>query len=470
METILTARIVTPFHDGVRFERVTRYLLQLHVYEDTLGAFGPKESHQSGVNAGKDATHAKNYGMLDARTLASTEPFVACNPQNQGTQSTWLPSYTSTSPSKKCRCDSLDPTREELDVLNQRIAKDTSSLSDVRFVDKMDLLKQKIVFLSQKLEDSHQQPLNGYKSDSSRIQRVSYEITHDNAPPSSPATPEASVWNNERNSLASKDSLDLSSPVKRKACGFSSTASDVRGRYALDQLEHLDLGVDAKRRKLLQLDEQDAHIDAHAILSADEADGSLHALLTKVLTDPMGDAQTLSIESNTDGWFKKLDQPIPSAAPKPRAATLPGIEHTKSPWKDHQATHGAPLPSHASSSHVDEITPPTSAHEAHSPVFKTTSPHQAHSPIFKTSAPSQEQIQNNYHEFEERMKRKAAEKAYYAATILGFDGIVSPTDENDKSFERIFLEDGETEGWDEDMDMEMDGLSESIESVRVEEC
>jgi hypothetical protein len=111
------------------------------------------------------------------------------------------------------------------------------------------------------------------------------------------------------------------------------------------------------------------------------------------------------------------------------------------------------LPSDASSSHVDEITPPNSATAQLLPTFQNN------------FVLSQEQIQHNYQEFEERMKRKAAEKAYYAATIPGFDGIVSPTDENDKSFERIFLEDGETGGWESDME----GLSEGMESVCMEE-
>jgi hypothetical protein len=56
----------------------------------------------------------------------------------------------------------------------------------------------------------------------------------------------------------------------------------------------------------------------------------------------------------------------------------------------------------------------------------------------------QEQIQRNYREFEEHQKRKATEKAYYAATIPGFDGVVSPTDMNDKDMERIFLGDSDT--------------------------
>jgi hypothetical protein len=59
-----------------------------------------------------------------------------------------------------------------------------------------------------------------------------------------------------------------------------------------------------------------------------------------------------------------------------------------------------------------------------------------------TSLPllTQEQIQRNYREFVEQQQRKAAERAYYAANIPGFDGVVSPTDVNDKSIERIFIE------------------------------
>jgi hypothetical protein len=85
----------------------------------------------------------------------------------------------------------------------------------------------------------------------------------------------------------------------------------------------------------------------------------------------------------------------------------------------------SPLSSGAYSSPVDNFSPPI-----------TTSAGSSTSPPMLT----QEEIQRNYREFEERQKRKAAERAYYAATISGFDGVVSPTDVCDKSMERIFIE------------------------------
>jgi hypothetical protein len=350
------------------------------------------------------------------------------------------------------RRDSLDPLWEELDLLKIRITKATTSLSDGGSVDEMDLLKRKLVSLDKKLMDLRHRVSSKRDSD---LATLSYKMAHYNAPPSSPATPQAStsIRNNERTFFASNEFLNHPTPVKRKASGSSHSVLENQGRFALDKFEHLDLEVDAKRRKLRQLDDQDEHMDEHTLLIADEVDDSLHGFLTKVTTGPMGEAQTSPTENDIRCWFDKLDRPKAPTAPRPHAATLPGIKHTTFPWKDRQATHGARLPSDASSSHVDEITPPNSATTQLLPTFQNN------------LALSQEQIQHNYQEFEERMKRKAAEKAYYAATIPGFDGIVSPTDENDKSFERIFLEDGETGGWESDME----GLSEGLESVCMEE-
>lgn len=85
-----------------------------------------------------------------------------------------------------------------------------------------------------------------------------------------------------------------------------------------------------------------------------------------------------------------------------------------------------------------------------SAIDNTISPVGAESMHSSESDFNQAQIQRNYWEFEEHIKRKAAEKAYYAATIPDFDGIISPSDipanENDRSFyERVFLQDGVSE-------------------------
>lgn len=79
---------------------------------------------------------------------------------------------------------------------------------------------------------------------------------------------------------------------------------------------------------------------------------------------------------------------------------------------------------------------------------------------------SQEQIQQNYVEFAERAQRKAAEKAYYATTIPNFDGIVSPTDEVDMSFEEVFFDaDSDVESDAEEWTTELEGLSEEMETL-----
>ncbi|CAO2647443.1 Nn.00g083650.m01.CDS01 [Neocucurbitaria sp. VM-36] len=122
----------------------------------------------------------------------------------------------------------------------------------------------------------------------------------------------------------------------------------------------------------------------------------------------------------------------------------------------HAATRPAssgPSPEHTDSdnSSAPDISPPNTATES------------SHSK--QSTELSQEQIQQNYVEFEQKAKRKAAEKAYYASTIPNFDGIVSPTDEVDRDIERAFLADSEAEDWDSDVD----GLSEELENLDMEE-
>ena len=64
----------------------------------------------------------------------------------------------------------------------------------------------------------------------------------------------------------------------------------------------------------------------------------------------------------------------------------------------------------------------------------------------------QEQIQHNYQEFEEKARRKAAKTTYYMDDVAGFDGLLSPLDEVDRDFERVFLEQSGDEAWASDAD------------------
>lgn len=130
----------------------------------------------------------------------------------------------------------------------------------------------------------------------------------------------------------------------------------------------------------------------------------------------MGDAQSSPILDRAYATFK---EDIASKAPKTHPATLASTKQTSFAWR---AGRRARICTHPS---------PASTESGSSPTDETSD-----SIMGKLS---QEQIQHNYAEFEKRKKDKAAEKAYYMATIPGFDGVVSPTDVvGDKCFERIF--------------------------------
>jgi hypothetical protein len=225
------------------------------------------------------------------------------------------------------------------------------------------------------------------------------------------------AWNTVNANTASRGKRKIPYPV--------SSPVDASERFALDRFEHPDLEVDTKRRKLAEPAGWDAHMnmDEDALIWQDTSEDSLHAHLVNITTGLMGEAQTSPI-SDSPCWFQKLENGRVNSTPKTYAAALAGIKHTTFPWRSREEIRARSV-SRTSSSHVDEITPPATARA-------TTSSN--------TGSLTQERIQYNYQEFENRKTQKAAEKAYYTANIPGFDGVVSPTDENDKIFERIFLE------------------------------
>ncbi|KAH7071425.1 hypothetical protein BKA63DRAFT_419420 [Paraphoma chrysanthemicola] len=399
VKSVLTATISTQFHDGVRFERISRYVIRANVYAHTKPVTSPQDyagtpDTQIRFAAGHKRSNVTSSQLLTATQLSSC---TARLPHHES-DSAWVPSYSTTPVSKTGRRDSMQPLQDELDFLKTGIATASTSLSNIESVDESDQLVQECVSLGMRLEELRHRALE----------------KHD-----------ASLMGIGVPSLRGA----------RKASQSANLALQDQGRFALDKLEHLNLEVDAKRRKLSQLDYQDdmvASKDDQGPSVLDGSDDGLHAALTNITTGPMGEAQTSPIDADGGFWSAKLDRYSLPSAPRAHAATLPGIKHTIFPWKDRHVKCSAYPPSEGSSSHVHEITPPGSASSEHPPTLQSK------------SVPTQKQIQHNYQEFEERAKQKAAEKAYYAATVPGFDGIVSPTDENDKSFERIFLEDGET--------------------------
>jgi hypothetical protein len=230
--------------------------------------------------------------------------------------------------------------------------------------------------------------------------------------------------NTERASTPLRSKID--SPGKRKTLCTKTLAVDTSDPVRFERAAYPDLSVDAKRRKLGQHDDMELIGETAAATELpDEVDDDfIHAYLPHI---------------TAKNWHKQLENDRAVHAPRCNAGRLADFtfRHTALSGNKHnpfalggRRRYSLPSPPGSGSSPVDEITLPVSA-------SSTTS---ASTGIF-----SQEQIQHNYHEFENRQKRKAAEKASYTATIPGFDGVVSPTDVSDKSIERIFLEHGEAD-------------------------
>ncbi|KAF2023276.1 hypothetical protein EK21DRAFT_12766, partial [Setomelanomma holmii] len=402
VNTVLNVLITTQLPAGVRFECISRYKLRARIHGKA-----PRPVRELGVSHADATARANNNNWFIPQPQDPAQRFGPANGQQPpDTGSPWVPSYTSTPFSKegKDRSQELHPEDQRLmDVLLQPFQLFDAGTDDGTVIQSTSPLPRQRWVRAPRFEanDEHE---------------GLFEWAH----------------------------------IKRKVSRSSEEIMKHLGRCALDKFEHLDLEVDAKRRKLEQPDEDiDANVMAWQLQQA--ADDSLYAHLGNVTTGPMGEAHTSPTEGDTGCWFEKLDRPRIAIPTRPHSATLRGVKHTTFPWKTRQEMCIGPPPSNAGSSYVDEITPPDCA----------TSEYPL-API--NNKLSQEQIQHNYQEFEELMKRKAAEKAYYAATIPGFDGIVSPTDENDRSFERIFLESSEAGDW----ESEMEGLSEGIESVCME--
>jgi hypothetical protein len=176
------------------------------------------------------------------------------------------------------------------------------------------------------------------------------------------------------------------------------------------------------------------------------------AHLARVATELMGGAQTSS-PSKHSLWAHQLEDNEHNSAAgtcilsaKATPCTLASTKQTSVTWHLPKVSSKHSPASSAESSPAHNITPPITA-------STTTS---------ASTDALQEQIQHNYHEFEERKKQKTAEKEYYKATVPGFDGIVSPTVADDKTFESIFIGDDEADGWSSDDD---DGLSQRTGSI-----
>lgn len=211
---------------------------------------------------------------------------------------------------------------------------------------------------------------------------------------------------------------------------------DTCGPSTLDKHENVDLEAIVKRRRLSQGGQQDA------LMETDSEWPDLQ--LDHNTTRPLDETHQSSI-LETYNPPEDPNEPMTAGSYQPATATMDAKKYSKFAWDlcmRSGLTHISP-PTSPTSSSVNEITPPNTAVEMTSSASTTL---------------SQDEIRRNYWEFVQRNQRKAAEKDYYLKTVPGFDGVVSPTDENDQNFERIFMESSDVddiEDWEDDTVMEI---------------
>jgi hypothetical protein len=225
--------------------------------------------------------------------------------------------------------------------------------------------------------------------------------------------------------VSTSSESDTGSPGKRKASYTNALAVEGVEPNRFKEPQQAKASVDSKRRKLGQHDGIDSISEVAAATAApDDSDDDF--LLCHLARIP------------TSRWYKKLEDGSMPFVHKSNVIASTDLRLGPNAFSDWaHGKHSSPPLSIPRPSRVKEINPPV--------MTSTTT-------AASTEALSQEQIQHNYREFEERQKRKAAEKAYYAATIPDFDGAVSPMDMNDQSMEHIFLSDGEIDETDDDAD------------------
>lgn len=412
--TEVSAKISTPFHDGVRFERVSRYVLKLKV---------DQESQTRPVDSPYDAAPV---GLP------------------HGFGSPWIPSYTNTPLSKfglgKPEQTSDDRTYMQDSGLRQmntgyQPSTFTSERLEPRGLDATPPEWEAATSNDASLLSSVQLPHRGR----SEAQHLSTSHVGQDGSSRTYPTPE------------SLPSARQTSPGKRKAFQTETSTTELKGSFALDKIQHPDLSAEPKRRKVAQLEDPDVLMDDSAVDTwlDDITEEDMFNHLAQISTGLMGKAQPA-----TSVWYKKdlTNRPgLPiktgsSSSSKPHVASSGGKKQTTFVWPN--SYHG--LPSVAA--RVDEVMDDST--DAISPTASTSS-----------HLLSQEQIQRNYQEFAKRQQEKAAEKAYYTATIPGFDGVVSPVDTEGKTFESIFLDDakdtdaGEWESATETMSEGMSGIA-----------
>jgi hypothetical protein len=390
---------------------MSRYSIKLEVCdtEQANASFCNNDLFHHEVNWRQRTDHACDISWLNPRLQGFFEPRSDPVAQSlQDPESPWMPSYTSTPRSKtrywasQTACSKNTNPRPRRDSFHDQI-------SGVCHITQWD-----------------------YKAASLDRTRPVFE----------------NVW--QQNSLKEI----RASPSKRKARQSISLSGTTGLRIALPRLERPDPGISPKRRKLGQNDGEEVHssaeVDVEASAFSDDSDATLDASLATFTTSLKDEPQNL-LSSNAPCALEKLRNFGASSMPKSDVTaftdlrtcvtalfspdSLPDNNRATIPWSIRKEISVSSLC--ASSSPNDKTTL--------APIASTNT-------SASTGALSQEQIQHNYQEFEERKRQRAAEKIYYTATVPGFDSVVSPTDEDNKSFERMFFEDSDAGDDIEDVD------------------
>jgi hypothetical protein len=411
VETFLSAKVSTIFHDDVRYERVSRYSIKLEIHHGMpRGAESSSVGHSRPKSTGHRAEE-DHASWLDPRLQSLFGPDQdSSGSSHRDHEPQVVPPYTDTPQSKtRLRAPLHSQPSHAEHVVREDFAWNAYCRGGQRMHHGFDTVKR-----------------------------------HD-----SPVDIE----------LPSASSGTSVSPSKRKSWPTGGSHENVGALSTLARLDQSYAESDAKRQKLSQPEDLETlrAADAEALFELDAADEAIFAHLERITTGLMGEAQSSPMFNNSR-WSRNLDgsdswASRSNAAYKTHSATLAGTRQTSFTWRGRKP-HSDHLPSSynsaASSLVDDEISAPVTA-SAITPA--------------STEPLSQEQIQHNYMEFEERRRKKAEEKAYYTATIPGFDGIVSPTDVEDKTFAEIFMGDDDADDWTSDVD----GMSVEAGSGRMEE-
>ncbi|KAJ4377497.1 hypothetical protein N0V83_000322 [Neocucurbitaria cava] len=400
-ETILSSHIVTYFPEGVRFERTSRYLIKL------------------------DVVHSEPVGDASATHHHIRRP-------DSPMEAEWMPSYTSTPLSKTGQ---NSPKRNENGFSSQMSnSRDAGLHGDVEMGE----------------DDS--------------------EAHHTELPATTPQ---------RLNTLCQ-------SPTKRKASQGQHPSSSQRANS--ESLNDRNVDTDHKRRKLRSGVNPDALANVLPSASPEYQHDSLPLRLgIPQATCDLESMQKAANAQRTDCSPRRMSEANGSSPMSSLSlgdsVTFPGLKpqhhrHTspksngkaKTPHLNSQqatttapAAYRDPTPDHTDSD--NSTSAPDTSPPLPPPATATGSTTYSQLPPSTELLLSQEQIQQNYVEFAERAQRKAAEKAYYATTIPNFDGIVSPTDEVDKSFEEAFLADSDADSVAEEWSTELEGLSEEMETL-----